>query len=82
MEYSLCKPNRYLHQNRKERNKDLIIKVITMVDTITVWFETTEYDNKHEITIAYLVQITCLTRFPWPKTLLMIKNHNLLVMSL
>ena len=35
-----------------------------MVDHIAGWFKIIQYDNKSSITIAKLVETTCLTRYP------------------
>ena len=37
-----------------------------MIDHVTGWFKITQYNDKNEITIAYLVETRCLTRYPWP----------------
>ena len=37
-----------------------------MIDPVTGWLETTQYDNKRAISIAKLVEITWLTRYLRP----------------
>ena len=37
-----------------------------MIDHVTGWFETTQYDDKIAITIANLVETMWLTRYPRP----------------
>ena len=37
-----------------------------MIDTIIWWFEITQYYYKREISIANLVETTCLSRYPRP----------------
>ena len=49
------------------KGKDpLILKPVTMIDSITRWFEVTQYRNKKMRTIAYLVETTWMVRYPWP----------------
>ena len=37
-----------------------------MINTVTVWFEIVQYDDKRAITIANLVETTWLSRHPRP----------------
>ena len=37
-----------------------------MIDPVTGWSEITQYDDKRSISIANLVEITWLTRYPIP----------------
>ena len=37
-----------------------------MIDPVTGWFKIMEYNNKHTIKIANLVEATWLTRYHWP----------------
>ena len=37
-----------------------------MIDSVTWWFEKTQYKNKIEIMIMKLVETMWLTRHPWP----------------
>ena len=36
------------------------------MDPVTGWFEITQYNNKKEMIIARLVEITWLVWYPWP----------------
>ena len=37
-----------------------------MIDTVIIWFEITQYDDKILISITNLVETTWLTRYPKP----------------
>ena len=37
-----------------------------MIDPVTGWFEVTQYNDKRAMTIANLVEITWLSRYPRP----------------
>ena len=49
----------------KVKNKYLIIKAVTMDDTVMGWFLINQYDDKYVITIANLVETMWLTRYLW-----------------
>ena len=49
---------------RKGKKGNLNLKVVTMIDPITVWFEVVRYDDKRAITTANLVETTWLSRYP------------------
>ena len=66
MEQTLCMSNRPLHHNNKGKEDILNIKVVTMIDPVTGWFEITQYDNKIAISIANLVETMWLTRYHIP----------------
>ena len=42
------------------------IKAVTMIDPVKMWFEIAEYDDKRAMSIANLVETTCLSRYPRP----------------
>jgi len=42
------------------------MKAVTMIDPATGWFEITRYEDKQSITIANIVEMTWLSRYPWP----------------
>ena len=44
--------------------ENLILKSVTMIDTVTIWFKITQYYDKRAISIAKLVDTTFLTRYP------------------
>ena len=46
------------------KRKNLNLKVVTMIDPVTRWFEITQYNKKREISIAELVKTMWLTRYP------------------
>ena len=50
---------------REVKNKDIILKSVTMADSIMGWFKIMQYEYKRLMTIVNLVQTTCITRFPW-----------------
>ena len=50
---------------RKGR-EPLILKYVIMIETITEWFEITQYNNKKSTTIENLVETTGLVRYSWP----------------
>ena len=52
-----------VHRNGKKKKN---LNSVTMVDPVTEWFDTEEYNNKNKITFSNLVETTWLTRYPWP----------------
>ena len=54
----------------KQRNgKDAVLWCLTMIDPATGWFEIIECPDKEAATIADLVELVWLTRYPWPDVL-------------
>ena len=51
---------------RRKRRDPLILKSITMIDSVTGWFDTAQYNDKKSMTITYLVETIWLVRYPWP----------------
>jgi hypothetical protein len=51
---------------RRKGHKPLSMKCVTMIDPATGWFEIAQYDDKSSITIANIVEIQWLTRYPLP----------------
>ena len=49
---------------RKGWKENINIKAITMIDPVIGWFEITQYNNKIAISIANLVETTCMCRYP------------------
>ena len=43
---------------RKGKKENLDLKVVTMIDPVTGWFEIAQYDDKNAISIANLVETT------------------------
>ena len=37
-----------------------------MINPVTIWLEITKYDKKRAVSLANLVETTCLTRYPRP----------------
>ena len=58
--YKICRKGRY----------NLIKKYVTMIDPVTGWFEITPYNDKNEMPIVNLVEITWLVRYPWPEEIM------------
>ena len=48
---------------------NLKLKAVTMIDPATGWFEIVPYDDKRSMTVANLVEMTWLTRYPRPSTI-------------
>ena len=49
------------------KGKDpLILKVVTMIDPVTMWFEVKQYSDKKAMTIENLVETNWMVRYPWP----------------
>ena len=49
------------------RGKDaLILKVVTVIDPVTGWFEAMQYRDKKSMTVTNLVETTWLVRYHWP----------------
>ena len=51
---------------RKIKNEKLHLKLFTMINHVTEWFEIAKYDNKIAISIANLVETAWLYRYPRP----------------
>ena len=66
---------------RKGWKDKLHLKAVTMIYHVTWWFEITHYNNKIAISIANLVETTCLSRYTITMEIHMTKYHNLLVMG-
>ena len=41
--------------HRKVKNKDVILKSVIIINLITGWFDITQYEDKHSVTITNLV---------------------------
>ena len=50
----------------KVKKENVYPKAITMIDIITGRFEIVHYDDKRAITIANLIESSCLDRYPIP----------------
>ena len=55
----------YLIQINKQK-ENLNLKDVTMIDSVTGWFEVTQYNDKRAMEIANLVETTLLSRYPIP----------------
>mgnify|MGYP002063500018 FL=1 len=51
---------------QKGKKKPLKLQALTMIDPATGWFEIVEYNDKKSITIANLMEMTWLSRYPRP----------------
>jgi hypothetical protein len=51
---------------RRKGQKNLIRKCVTMINPITSWFESHQYDNKRVITVANIAEEKWFSRCPWP----------------
>ena len=51
---------------RKEKKENLHLKAVTMIDPVTLWFESVQYDDKRAIIIINLVETTWLSRYLRP----------------
>ena len=49
-----------------KRKDTLILKYVTMIDTVPGWYEITQYNNKKVIPIGNLAETMWLIRSPWP----------------
>ena len=52
-----------------------------MINPVTGWFEITQYNDKREISIANLVENTCLSGYPRPIYIMYNQGSELLVIS-
>ena len=52
--------------HRKGKKENLNLKAVTMINPVTGWFEIMQFNDTCAITIANLVEIMWLTRYPWP----------------
>ena len=50
----------------KGKKENLNLKAVTIIDTVTGWFESVQYDDKRAINTMNLVETTCLSRYPIP----------------
>ena len=57
----------YLYKIRIKWGMYLILKAITIVEHINVWFKIAEYNDNKVMTIVNLVKIMWLTRYLCPK---------------
>ena len=51
---------------RKVQKENLNIKAVMMIYPVIGWFEIMHYSNKRTISIAKLVETTCISRYPRP----------------
>ena len=51
---------------KRPGKKTLTLWCVTMIDPATGWFEIKEIPSKDAATVANLVELTWLTRYPWP----------------
>lgn len=51
---------------RRRGKKFIICRCVTMIDPATGWFEIHEYEEKHSITVANIVEQEWFSRYPWP----------------
>ena len=51
---------------RRKKKTDLTLQAVTMIDPATGWFEIVETNTKSSDVIANKVEMTWLTRYPWP----------------
>ena len=61
----------YRIRRKGKKNSDLELKAVTMIDPATGWFEICTYDDKRAITVANLVELTWLSRYPRPSKVTM-----------
>ena len=57
----MCRSNGTLRHTKKGQERKLTRKAVTMIDTVTGWFEIVQYEYKIAISIANLVKTTCLS---------------------
>ena len=50
---------------RKGKKENLNLKDANIIDTVTMWFLITEYNDKIVITITNLVETVWLKKYPW-----------------
>jgi Integrase zinc binding domain len=61
----------------KRKNKPtLTLWCVTMIDPATGWFEMVQIPNKRADTIANIVEVTWLTRYPWPSQIVFDKGSE------
>ena len=74
----MCRSYRPLKISRKGR-EPLIFTSVTMMDPFTGWFEVTQYYDKKSMTIANMVKINWLVRYPWPVEIMYDQGGEFLV---
>ena len=62
----LCVDMICLYKIHRKGKEPLILKSITIIDPITVWFKVTQYSDKKAIMIVNLVETLWLVRYLWP----------------
>jgi hypothetical protein len=61
----------------KRKNKpSLTLWCVTMIDPATGWFEMVQIPNKRADNIANIVEVTWLTRYPWPSQIVFDKGSE------
>ena len=63
-EQTLCRFNMPLKCVRKGKIQSLL-KAVTLINTVTGWFEVTQYKDKQAMTIENLVETMWIARYPW-----------------
>ncbi len=72
----LIGPYHITKQNGPQKGQKLVLWCVTMIDPATGWFEMVELPNEQAITVVNIVEQTWLTRYPWQRSLHMIKGQN------
>ena len=62
----MCRYERTLCHKDNGKEIKLHLKAFTIIDTVTIWFEISQYYDKREMSIANLVETTWLYRYPRP----------------
>ena len=62
----MCRYNRYILNKKEGKEIRHKYKSVTVVSPVTGYFERTKYDDKLATTIANLVKIRWITRYPCP----------------
>ena len=56
----------YKIQSTTNKDKEINLHAVTMIDPATGWFEIKQIENKEAHTVAEVVEQTWLSRYPWP----------------
>ena len=50
----------------RKGKEPLMVKLVTIIDPVTRWFEVVQYSDNKTMTVANLVETNWLVRYPWP----------------
>ena len=75
----LIGPYTIRRKNKKgeKKKKNLILHAMTMIDPVTGWFEIAQIKNKTAEEVSSNLEMTWLSRYPWPQVIQMGQRHRI-----